>query len=169
MFDRRLHHLGITQIRIPFRSPRASAISERWSIQPEPSVLTSCLSSASAICGMCWQSVSAISTAGGHTDRLVNACLARRRPLYPWQHHCDAGVRWAPSHLQSGCMISRMEISRPNRLLKNGLGAQWRATLIQERGPSRKIDSMSGLPRFDCCSSLYPFRVFQQPAKAALY
>src|SRR5262249_13047986 len=29
-FDRRLCHLGITQIRTPFRSPRANAIAERW-------------------------------------------------------------------------------------------------------------------------------------------
>ena len=29
-FDRRLGHLGITQIRTPFRSPRANAIAERW-------------------------------------------------------------------------------------------------------------------------------------------
>jgi len=30
IFDRRLCHLGITQIRTPFRSPRANAIAERW-------------------------------------------------------------------------------------------------------------------------------------------
>ena len=30
IFDRRLRHLGITQIRTPFRSPRANAIAERW-------------------------------------------------------------------------------------------------------------------------------------------
>ena len=30
IFDRRLHHLGITQIRTPFRAPRANAIAERW-------------------------------------------------------------------------------------------------------------------------------------------
>ena len=30
IFDRRLSHLGITQIRTPFRSPRANAIAERW-------------------------------------------------------------------------------------------------------------------------------------------
>jgi putative transposase len=30
MFDRRLSNLGITQIRTPFRSPRANAIAERW-------------------------------------------------------------------------------------------------------------------------------------------
>jgi len=30
VFDRRLRHLGITQIRTPFRSPRANAIAERW-------------------------------------------------------------------------------------------------------------------------------------------
>ena len=30
MFDRRLNNLGITQIRTPFRSPRANAIAERW-------------------------------------------------------------------------------------------------------------------------------------------
>ena len=41
-FDQRIHHLGITQIRTPFRSPRANAIAERWSRQPEPSALTSC-------------------------------------------------------------------------------------------------------------------------------
>jgi transposase InsO family protein len=29
-FDRRLCHLGITQIRTPYRSPRANAIAERW-------------------------------------------------------------------------------------------------------------------------------------------
>jgi putative transposase len=30
IFDQRLSHLGITQIRTPFRSPRANAIAERW-------------------------------------------------------------------------------------------------------------------------------------------
>ena len=30
VFDRRLANLGITQIRTPFRSPRANAIAERW-------------------------------------------------------------------------------------------------------------------------------------------
>jgi putative transposase len=30
VFDRRLHHLGIMQLRTPFRSPRANAIAERW-------------------------------------------------------------------------------------------------------------------------------------------
>lgn len=30
IFDRRLRKLGITQIRTPFRSPRANAIAERW-------------------------------------------------------------------------------------------------------------------------------------------
>jgi putative transposase len=30
IFDRRLGHLGITQIRTPFRSPRTNAIAERW-------------------------------------------------------------------------------------------------------------------------------------------
>jgi transposase InsO family protein len=30
VFDRRLNNLGITQIRTPFRSPRANAIAERW-------------------------------------------------------------------------------------------------------------------------------------------
>jgi putative transposase len=30
IFDRRLRRLGITQIRTPYRSPRANAIAERW-------------------------------------------------------------------------------------------------------------------------------------------
>ena len=30
MFERRLQHLGIEQVRTPFRAPRANAISERW-------------------------------------------------------------------------------------------------------------------------------------------
>jgi putative transposase len=30
LFDRRLRHLGIAQVRTPFRAPRANAISERW-------------------------------------------------------------------------------------------------------------------------------------------
>jgi transposase InsO family protein len=30
VFDRRLHHLDITQLRTPFRSPRANAVAERW-------------------------------------------------------------------------------------------------------------------------------------------
>jgi transposase InsO family protein len=29
-FDRRVRHLGIRQVRTPFRSPRANAIAERW-------------------------------------------------------------------------------------------------------------------------------------------
>ena len=29
-FDRRMHKLGIAQVRTPFRSPRANAIAERW-------------------------------------------------------------------------------------------------------------------------------------------
>ena len=29
-FDRRVRHLGIAQVRTPFRSPRANAIAERW-------------------------------------------------------------------------------------------------------------------------------------------
>jgi transposase InsO family protein len=29
-FDRRVRHLGISQVRTPFRSPRANAIAERW-------------------------------------------------------------------------------------------------------------------------------------------
>jgi transposase InsO family protein len=29
-FDRRVRHLGIRQVRTPFRSPRASAVAERW-------------------------------------------------------------------------------------------------------------------------------------------
>jgi len=29
-FDRRLHRLGVRQIRTPFRAPRANAIAERW-------------------------------------------------------------------------------------------------------------------------------------------
>src|SRR5215469_15725798 len=29
-FDRRVRHLGIEQVRTPFRAPRANAISERW-------------------------------------------------------------------------------------------------------------------------------------------
>jgi putative transposase len=38
-FDRRLRHLGIEQVRTPFRAPRANAISERW----VKSVRTECL------------------------------------------------------------------------------------------------------------------------------
>jgi transposase InsO family protein len=30
IFERRLRHLGIEQVRTPFRAPRANAISERW-------------------------------------------------------------------------------------------------------------------------------------------
>jgi hypothetical protein len=30
IFERRLRHLGIVQVRTPFRAPRANAISERW-------------------------------------------------------------------------------------------------------------------------------------------
>jgi putative transposase len=30
MFDRRLRHLGIEQVRTPFRAPRANSIVERW-------------------------------------------------------------------------------------------------------------------------------------------
>jgi putative transposase len=30
MFDRRLRHLGIEQVRTPFRVPRANSIAERW-------------------------------------------------------------------------------------------------------------------------------------------
>ena len=30
MFERRLQHLGIEQVRTPFKAPRANAISERW-------------------------------------------------------------------------------------------------------------------------------------------
>jgi transposase InsO family protein len=29
-FDRRVRHLGIRQVRTPFRSPRANAVVERW-------------------------------------------------------------------------------------------------------------------------------------------
>jgi hypothetical protein len=42
IFDRRLHHLGITQIRTPFRSRAPNAIAERWIRSARPSVLTSC-------------------------------------------------------------------------------------------------------------------------------
>jgi putative transposase len=38
-FDRRLRHLGIEQVRTPFKAPRANAISERW----VKSVRTECL------------------------------------------------------------------------------------------------------------------------------
>jgi transposase InsO family protein len=38
-FDRRVRHLGIKQLRTPFRAPRANAISERW----VKSVRTECL------------------------------------------------------------------------------------------------------------------------------
>ena len=38
-FDRRMHGLGISQVRTPFRSPRANAIAERW----VRSVRTECL------------------------------------------------------------------------------------------------------------------------------
>src|SRR5215831_11515864 len=30
IFERRVRHLGIEQVRTPFRAPRANAISERW-------------------------------------------------------------------------------------------------------------------------------------------
>ena len=39
IFERRLRHLGIEQVRTPFRAPRANAISERW----VKSVRTECL------------------------------------------------------------------------------------------------------------------------------
>jgi hypothetical protein len=84
--------------------------------QPEPSVWTLCSSSASAIYDACWVSMSAVSTVGGHTGRLVNARPVRRRSLpnaISGQHHCDAGARWAASHPQSRCMISRMGILHP--------------------------------------------------------
>ena len=42
-----------------------------------------------------------------------------------------------------------------------------RATLIQEQGPSRAIDSRSGRFGFDRCSKPHPFRVFQQPASGS--
>jgi putative transposase len=39
VFDRRVRNLGISQVRTPFRSPRANAIAERWL----RSVRTECL------------------------------------------------------------------------------------------------------------------------------
>src|SRR5262249_31321747 len=49
--------------------------------RPEGNVWILCSSLASAIYDASWLSMSAISTAGGHTGRLVNAHLVRRRSL----------------------------------------------------------------------------------------
>jgi transposase InsO family protein len=81
VFDRRVSNLGIRQIRTPFRSPRANAIAERWVRSPEPSIWTSCSSSASAIYDAHWLSMLAISTVGGHTGRLGNVRPVRHREL----------------------------------------------------------------------------------------
>jgi transposase InsO family protein len=79
VFDRRLHHLDITQLRTPFRSPRANAIAERWVRSARTECLDLVLTFSEHHLRHGWLSRSAISTAGGRTGRLVNAHLVRRR------------------------------------------------------------------------------------------
>jgi hypothetical protein len=71
-FEHRLRHLGIEQVRTPFRAPLANAISERW----VKSVRTEYLdhsSSARAICVEPFRRMSHILAVGARMDRSVNA------------------------------------------------------------------------------------------------
>jgi hypothetical protein len=84
--------------------------------RPEPSVWISCSFSASAICDRCSLSMSAISTAGGRTGRSANArlCAAVHCPTLCRGNIIATPVLGGlPSHLRSGCMITRMGILRP--------------------------------------------------------
>ena len=82
IFDRRLCHLGITQIRTPFRSPRANAIAERW----VRSARTECLDLMFVFSGRHLRHVLAeyvgYFNCWDHTGRWINARPARLRELF---------------------------------------------------------------------------------------
>jgi transposase InsO family protein len=111
VFDRRLHHLGIMQLRTPFGSPCANAIAKRW-VKP---ARTECLD---LVLIFNERHMSTISTAGGHTGRLGHR-VPRALPLTGQRDSTggnifrDAGARWAHHIYNLACMIKRMEIWRP--------------------------------------------------------
>jgi hypothetical protein len=81
-FDRRVRHLGIRQVRAPFRSPRANAVAERW----VRSARSECLDhlfifSASAIYVGLYPRTSPIIIGGARTARLDRELHAVRRCL----------------------------------------------------------------------------------------
>jgi transposase InsO family protein len=77
-FDRRLRHLGIEQVRTPFKAPRANAISERWVKSVRTECLDICWSSTRLICVEPYQRMSCILIIGVRIDHWVSA-----RPASP--------------------------------------------------------------------------------------
>jgi transposase InsO family protein len=97
-----LNNLGITQIRTPFRSPRANAIAERW----VRSVRTECLDRIFIFNERHLRRV----LAGGRTDRLANAHPVRCSRLFKAmraeissRNQCSVGcitsTNWPHDHL----------------------------------------------------------------------
>jgi len=80
-FDTRLRRLGIKQIRTPYRSPRANAVTERWVNWLGPNALITSLSSARRVCDETYPRTFLTSIFGGRIDRSDNGHRAIQKKL----------------------------------------------------------------------------------------
>src|SRR5262245_15474280 len=85
------------------------------------------------------------------------------RPRAEWHWNCPTNFRMAARRFSMSAIWQRFNNDRSwQMLLKNNFEEGLRATLIQDDHRTRKFDSRSHRPRFDCCAPAPHRRLFQQ-------